>query len=64
MDPVDALIERRIVQTRLGFSFKRCGTHLSRTMMLAELTALLERVDNPEAGKNEFREAIIKYKAA
>jgi len=43
---------------RFGFSFKRGGTHTSRTMMLEELRALLSYVEFSEAGKSDYRRAI------
>lgn len=44
--------------SRFGFSFKRSGTHNARTMMLEELETLLAYVDNPEAGKSDYLQAI------
>ena len=44
--------------TRFGFSFARSGAHTSRTMMLAELSALLSYVPHPDAEKAEFLKAI------
>lgn len=43
---------------RFGFSFGRGGVHSSRTMMLAELQALLAYVDKPESLKAEYLDAI------
>lgn len=43
---------------RLGFSFERGGVHTARTMMLAELRALLSFVDAADAGKADYLEAI------
>lgn len=43
---------------RLGFSFKRGGVHTARTMMLAELRALLSAVDAPDAAKSDYSAAI------
>lgn len=43
---------------RLGFSFERGGVHTSRTMMLAELRALLSFVDAADAVKADYLEAI------
>lgn len=42
----------------LGFSYERGGVHTSRTMMLIELRALLSYVDNAEAAKADYLEAI------
>lgn len=42
----------------LGFSYERGGVHTSRTMMLVELRALLSYVDNAEAAKADYLEAI------
>ena len=36
---------------RLGFSYERGGVHTARTMMLAELRALLSFVDAADAAK-------------
>ena len=43
---------------RFGFSFERGGAHTSRTMMLAELRALLACVEKPEVDKDVYRQAI------
>ncbi len=43
---------------RLGFSFERGGVHTARTMMLAELRALLSFVDAADAPKAEYLDAI------
>jgi hypothetical protein len=43
---------------RFGFSFKRGGTHTSRTMMLEELSVLLTYVDHSKAGKSDYLQAI------
>jgi len=42
----------------LGFSYERGGTHTARTMMLAELRALLSYVDTANAAKADYLEAI------
>ncbi|MBL8314298.1 MAG: hypothetical protein JNK55_11155 [Rubrivivax sp.] len=39
---------------RLGFSFERGGVHTARTMMLAELRALLSFVDAADAAKADL----------
>jgi len=41
-----------------GFSFEKGGAHQARTMMLQDLTTLLEYVDNPQALKLEYVRAI------
>ena len=51
-------IKNNIILSRLGFSFERGGAHISRTMMLQELRALLTYVDYPEAEKGEYLKAI------
>ena len=43
---------------RLGFSYERGGVHTARTMMLAELRALLSFVDVAEAARADYLEAI------
>ncbi len=43
---------------RLGFSFERGGVHTARTMMLAELRALLSFVDAADAAKADYLDAI------
>ena len=45
---------------RFGFKHVRSGTHLARTMMLEELQQLLSYVDDPNAEKNHFFQAIEK----
>ncbi|NYT60770.1 hypothetical protein H0A66_00295 [Alcaligenaceae bacterium] len=42
----------------LGFNLKRGGAHTARTMMLAELRALLSYIDNASAPKKAYLEAI------
>lgn len=44
--------------TRFGFSFKRGGVHIARTMMLEDLCALLSYVSHPEADKADYLHAI------
>lgn len=44
--------------SQLGFRFNRSGAHISRTMMLDELTDLLAYVDQPEADKSDYAFAI------
>lgn len=43
---------------RLGFSFQRGGVHIARTLMLAELRALLGYIDQADAPKTAYLEAI------
>ena len=43
---------------RLGFSYERGGVHTARTMMLAELRALLSFVDATNAARADYLEAI------
>ena len=43
---------------RLGFSYERGGVHTARTMMLAELRALLSFVDSADAARADYLEAI------
>jgi hypothetical protein len=43
---------------RFGFRFERGGTHSSRTMMLDELTALLDYVNRADATKADYLHAI------
>lgn len=45
--------------TRFGFSFEKGGAHLARTMMLKDLTSLIDYVDNQNAPRNEYIKAII-----
>lgn len=45
--------------TRLGFAFPVGSPHVSRTMMLDELTLLLVYTDNPEASRDDYFRAII-----
>ena len=44
--------------TRFGFSFNRGGTHTSRTMMLDELREVISYLDNPDASKADYFQAI------
>lgn len=43
---------------RLGFSYQRGGVHTARTMMLAELRALLSYVDAVDSARADYLEAI------
>lgn len=43
---------------RLGFSYERGGVHTARTMMLAELRALLSFVDAADAARADYLDAI------
>jgi hypothetical protein len=44
---------------QFGFKFKFGGCHLRRTMMLEELTFLLDAVKDPLARHNEYRQAAL-----
>jgi hypothetical protein len=44
---------------RFGFSFKRGGTHTSRSMMLDDLGTLLDTVGDPDAPRTAYREAVV-----
>ncbi len=46
--------------SRFGFRFERGGVHTARTMMLDELSLLLSFVDDLDAGKSEYIDAIEK----
>lgn len=48
----------RLVDSAMGFRFGDKGTHTSRTMMLAELTAVLAAVP-PTGSRQEYAEAVI-----
>lgn len=43
---------------RLGFSYERGGVHTARTMMLAELRTLLSFVDQADAARADYLDAI------
>ncbi len=43
---------------RFGFTSTRNSAHTARTMMLEELTKLLEYVDDPSSPKSEYIKAI------
>lgn len=43
---------------RFGFRDERGGVHTARTMMLAELRALLAFIDQPDALKADYRDAV------
>ena len=45
--------------SRFGFRPGAGGAHTARTIMLAELTALLASVPGPEAGRAEYARAIV-----
>ncbi|MBW1896453.1 MAG: hypothetical protein JRI47_05290, partial [Deltaproteobacteria bacterium] len=45
---------------RFGFRAERGGAHLARTMMLTELKLLLSFVDDPQASKSSYFQAIEK----
>jgi hypothetical protein len=44
---------------RFGFSFERGGAHLARSLMLEELTLLLQAVANPNATLSDYQHAVI-----
>ena len=44
---------------RFGFKFPKGGAHSARTMMLAELTALLANVNSKGATKADYIKAIV-----
>ena len=52
------MTEKNKQLARFGFSFERGGAHTARTMMLEELGTLLTYVDQPEADKSEYLQAI------
>ena len=43
---------------RFGFRSERGGAHLARTMMLEELQRLLSYVNDPNAAKSKYLQAI------
>jgi hypothetical protein len=43
---------------RFGFGFGRSGVHAARTMMLGELSLLLSFMDDENAGKNDYLDAV------
>ena len=52
------MTEKNNQLTRFGFRFDRSGAHASRTMMFAELEALLAYVNQSGAGKDDYLRAI------
>jgi len=44
---------------RFGFSFEEGGAHLARSMMLADLRALLDQIDDLKATRSEYVNAIV-----
>lgn len=54
--PVINTLKAKLI--RFGFSFDKGGVHQARTMMLQDLTTLIEYVDNPEALKKDYVNAI------
>ena len=49
--------------SEIGFSFERGGAHSSRTIMLDELTSLLECVNRVDAPKSEYLKVIVEDNA-
>ena len=56
--PAVSMTEKDKQLSRFGFSFERGGAHTSRTMMLEEMGILLTYVDQPEAEKSDYLQAI------
>lgn len=44
---------------RFGFSTEQGGAHIARTMMLSELTAILDAVPDPAASRDAYRRAVV-----
>jgi hypothetical protein len=55
---VSKLVEKKSNFEKLGFAFPFGSPHVSRTMMLTELGALLEYVNEPKASRAEYVRAI------
>jgi hypothetical protein len=53
------MADNEAVLSRLGFSFERNSVHVSRTIMLSELSALLEAVDSPTAVRDDYQRAVV-----
>ncbi|MDR1080621.1 MAG: hypothetical protein LBQ79_06600 [Deltaproteobacteria bacterium] len=53
------MTDDRAKLSRLGFSFRRGGTHTARSMMLDDLGTLLDEVGDPEAPRSAYREAAV-----
>lgn len=53
-----SVMEKYKQLSRFGFRFEQGSAHTSRTMMLEELGALLNYVDQPKAEKNVYLQAI------
>ncbi len=51
-------LENNTHLTTFGFRFNRGGTHLSRTMMLEDLSTLLGYINHPDAAKKEYIQAV------
>jgi len=51
-------LEKTTPLTQFGFRFNRGGAHLSRTIMLAELSSLLGYINDPNADKKDYLKAI------
>ncbi|EFI36112.1 conserved hypothetical protein [Desulfonatronospira thiodismutans ASO3-1] len=49
----------KTVLARMGFRLHGGGVHTARTIMLQDLKALLSYIDNPEAGKPDYRQAVV-----
>jgi hypothetical protein len=49
------------ILSSLGFSFKKSGAHVCRTMMLEDLEILLSSIDDVNATKEEYREAVVDH---
>lgn len=54
----EILMASPIVLAQFGFSYERGGVHTARTMMLAELRALLSFVDAADPAKADYKEAV------
>lgn len=51
-------LEKNTRLSKFGFRFNRGGAHLSRTMMLEDLSNLLEYINDPNADKTDYLSAI------
>jgi hypothetical protein len=50
--------KEKTLSEKFGFRNQRSGVHLTRTMMLEELRLLLSFVDDPQADKSLYVQAI------
>jgi hypothetical protein len=56
---MDRMADDVTLLSRFGFSFERNSAHTARTLMLTELSALFDAVDDPSAARSDYQQAVI-----